>query len=299
MRTMKAMLRALLMLVFLVSPRGPFVEAAERGVLLTEAMQLKVADAFMEEGEYYRAVTEYKRFLILFPDSDRADYALFRTGLACYRGEEYESAAKCFSALREGYRESGYAPQARYFEGLSYWKSKQYGAAASAFESLVNSYPESESAPLALVAAAMLALEQENVDASRRRLQTLATTYPDYPSSLKARDAVNLLDQYQNLPRKSEILAGVMSAVVPGSGYFYAEHYGDGVTAFLINALAIAGIVTATYHENYAVAGIVGGIGLPFYFGNIYGSANAAKKWNLALRKELRNKIQVTLSYDF
>ena len=71
-----------------------------------------------------------------------------------------------------------------------------------------------------------------------------------------------------------------------------------GLTAFLINA-AIAGTVTAVYQENYAVAGIVGGIGLPFYFGNIYGSANAAKKWNLAVRKELRNKIQVTLSYDF
>ena len=299
MRTLKAMLRALLVLVFLVSPRGPSAEAAEGGVLLTEAVQLKVADAFMDEREYYRAVTEYKRFLILFPDSDRADYALFRTGLACYQGEEYESAAKSFSTLRERYGESAYAPQARYFEGLSYWKSKQYGAAAGTFESLVDSYPASETAPLALVAAAMLALEQENVDASRRRLQTLAAAYPDYPGSMKARDAVNLLDQYQNLPRKSKILAGVMSAVVPGSGYFYAEHYADGVTAFLINALAIAGMVTATYQENYAVAGIVGGIGLPFYFGNIYGSANAAQKWNLALRKELRNKIQVTLSYDF
>ena len=104
MRTLKAMLRALLVLVFLVSPRGPSAEAAEGGVLLTEAMQLKVADAFMDEREYYRAVTEYKRFLILFPDSDRADYALFRTGLACYQGEEYESAAKSFSTLRERYR---------------------------------------------------------------------------------------------------------------------------------------------------------------------------------------------------
>jgi hypothetical protein len=57
--------------------------------------------------------------------------------------------------------------------------------------------------------------------------------------------------------------------------------------------------VTAIYQENYAVAAIVGGIGLPFYFGSIYGSANAAKKWNIAVRKDLRNKICVTLNYDF
>ena len=296
---MKPLFSMFLVFTFLCAPPVSSSLAAETGVLLTESVQLKVADAFMEEGEYYRAVTEYKRFLILFPDSDRVDYALFRTGLACYQGEEYETAAKSFSTLRERYRESGYAPQAYYFEGLTYWKSRQYGEARKAFESLVQTYPESESAPLALVAAAMLALEQENVNTSRRGLQTLTAAYPDYPISPKAREAVKLLDQYENLPQKSEVLAGVMSAVVPGSGYFYAEHYGDGITAFLINALAIAGIVTATYQENYAVAGIVGGVGLPFYFGNIYGSANAAKKWNLAVKKELRNKIQLTLSYDF
>ena len=49
-----------------------------------------MADVFMAEGEYYRAVTEYKKFLILFPDSEKADYALFKTGMAYYRGEEYE-----------------------------------------------------------------------------------------------------------------------------------------------------------------------------------------------------------------
>jgi hypothetical protein len=43
----------------------------------------------------------------------------------------------------------------------------------------------------------------------------------------------------------------------------------------------------------------VGGIGLPFYVGNIYGSANAATKWNIGVRKELREKIAVSLDYRF
>lgn len=296
---MKPLLRGLLLLAFFLSALRSACLAAEGGVLLTESVQLKVADAFWEEGEYYRAVTEYKRFLILFPDSDRADYALFKTGLACYQGEEYETAAKSFRTLRERHPDSGYGAQAYYFEGLTHWKNKQYGEAQKAFENLVSAFPQSESAPLALVAGAMLALERENVHASRRGLQTLAASYPDYPVAPKAGEALKLLEQYEQLPCKSEVLAGVMSAVVPGSGYFYAAHYGDGITAFLINALAVAGIVTATYQENYAVAAIVGGIGLPFYFGNIYGSANAAKKWNLAIRKELRNKVQVTLDYNF
>ncbi|MBA4393244.1 MAG: hypothetical protein C0407_06800 [Desulfobacca sp.] len=76
-------------------------------------------------------------------------------------------------------------------------------------------------------------------------------------------------------------------------------HFGDGVTAFLINGLFIAGTITGIRQENYAVGAIVGGIGLPFYFGNIYGSANAAKKRNLAVRNEVREKVHLVLAPFF
>jgi hypothetical protein len=79
----------------------------------------------------------------------------------------------------------------------------------------------------------------------------------------------------------------------------YAGRYGDGVVALIVNGLFIAGTVAAIHQENYAVAAIVGGIGLPFYIGNIYGSANAATKWNIGVRKELREKIAVSLDYRF
>jgi outer membrane protein assembly factor BamD (BamD/ComL family) len=289
----------LLLLSIVFSPLLTSLYATEKGVLLTEEMQLKIADAFMAEGEYYRAITEYKKFRIVFPDSDKTDYVLFKTGLAYYQGEEYESCARSLGALRQKYPESGYAAQSQYFEGLAYWKLKKYQDAKAVFQTLPGVHPNSDYAPLGLTADALLALDQENVTASRQGLERLVTTYPDYLESTKATDAMKLLDQYQNLPKKSAALAGIMSAVVPGSGYFYAGHYGDGITAFLINGLAIAGTVTAISQENYAVAAIVGGIGLPFYFGNIYGSANAAKKWNIAVRKDLRNKLYVTLNYDF
>jgi len=273
--------------------------ASEKGILLTEETELKVADAFMAEREYYRAITEYKKFLILFPESDKTDYALLKIGLAYFHGEEYEASARTLANLREKYPQSIHAPEARYFEGLDYWKLRRYDHANTALEGVALSYPDSGHAPLALVADAMLALDQDDVNAGRRGIEMLVAAYPDYPASLRAEETLGLLDQYQSLPRKSEFLAGALSAVVPGSGYIYAEHYGDGITAFLINALAIAGTVTAACNENYAVAAIAGGIGLPFYFGNIYGSANAARKWNLAVRNELRSRISVTLDADF
>lgn len=279
--------------------QSPFAYPDDKGILLTEEIQLKMADVFMEEGEYYRAITEYRKFLILFPDSEKADYALFKTGMAYYRGEEYEPSVQYFSVLGEKYKTSRYLPEASYYEGLSYWKIKDREKARTAFDTLSEVFPRSEFAPLALVAGSLVTFEEENVTASMKRLEWLTDRYPEYPGSKNAKEAMTLIDQYPRLPEKSETLAAAMSAVLPGSGYIYADHVGDGITAFIINTLLIAGTITAIHRENYAVAGIVGGVGLPFYLGNIYGSANAAKKWNLGVKRELRNKVFLTLDFKF
>ena len=283
-------------LLFLVLASFSPLHADDGAVLVTGDVQLKIADAFMEEGEYYRAVTEYKKFLILFPDSAKADYASFEIAMAYFKGEEYGAAARSFLALREKYPDSGYAIRAGYLGGVSQWKLKNYDRARAALEALFEQHPESEYAPRSLVVICLAALDENKAEVSRQALNRFLDRYPGNPGEEHVKEAIVQLDRYQELPEKSPVLAGVMSAILPGSGYIYAEHYGDGITAFLINGLFIAGTVTAIHQENYAVAGIVGGVGVPFYLGNIYGSANAAKKWNLGVRNEIIQKIHSTLS---
>ena len=269
--------------------------ADDGAVRLTGDLQLKVADAFMDEGEYYRAVTEYKRYLILFADAEKADYAAFRIGLAYFKGEEYGAAARSFQALREKYPASAYALEAGYLEGMGQWKLKQYDRARTTLGVLAERHPKSAYAPRALVVVSLAALDEDKEEASRRAMGRFLERYPQHSGAQSVREAEALLERYRERPEKSPALAGLMSAILPGSGYIYAEHYGDGITAFLINGLFIAGTVTAIHNENYAVAGIVGGVGVPFYLGNIYGSANAAKKWNLEARNEIIRKIHSLL----
>ncbi len=273
----------------------PLLHAEDGAVRLTGDLQLKVADAFMDEGEYYQAVTEYKRYLILFAGSEKADYAAFRIGQAYFRGEEYAAAARAFQGLREKYPASGYAVEAGYLEGLSLWKMKAYDRARTTLAVLAEEHPESDYAPRALVVVSLAALDEDKEETSRRAMGRFLERYPGHPGVQGVKEAMALLDRYRELPEKSPALAGFMSAILPGSGYIYAEHYGDGITAFIINGLFIAGTVAAIHNENYAVAGIVGGVGVPFYLGNIYGSANAAKKWNLGVRNELTRKIHALL----
>jgi len=283
--------------LFLASPATLCM--AGDGIVLTEEIQLKLGDAFMSEGEYYRAVTEYMKFLILFPGSRKGDYALFNIGMAYFRGDEHKKAADAFASVGKRYSESGSAPAAGFYEGLSYVRLDMPDMAGKAFDRVVKLYPSSGYAPTALIGKSLLLLEEKDIPGCRNELERFLANYPDDARGKNVREAITLLEQKGELPQKSPFLAGVMSAVIPGSGHIYAGHYGDGITSLFLNGLFIAGTVMAIRQENYAVAGTVGVIGLPFYFGNIYGAANAATKWNLGVRRDLQGKIAVTLDYHF
>lgn len=276
----------------------PFHCMAADGVVLTEEIQLKVADAFMEDHEYYRAVTEYKRFIILFPHSQRADYALYAMAMAFYRGEDYGSSLKTFSRLQSAYPESPYLPAVLYIRGLVQWRMKDRDGALLSFRNVQENHRESEYGPLALLAEALMTMDGEDVEGSLAVLKRFALAYPDDPRRDQVTEAILLLGGYADLPRKSEVLAAIMSVFLPGSGYVYAGHPGDGATSFFLNGLFIAGTWAALGNATYALAGITGVIGVPFYLGNIYGSANAAAKWNRAIRNDLKTKVSRTIGFD-
>lgn len=289
-----------LLLLTVLAPVFPgALKAADKGILLTEDVQLKLADSFMSEHEYYRAVTEYKAFLILFPDSDQADSVLFKIGRANYLGDELEMAVRAFSSVCEKYPDGRYASAAGYHAGLSCWKLNRLDDAVAAFTVVATRYSASSEAPRSLLEKSIVEFDRKDIPGSRQALEQFLAAYPGNELAAKVRDTISLLDRNLELPHKSPLAAGVLSAIVPGAGHVYAGHYVDGLTSFCLNGLFIAGTIAAVKNENYAEAGVVGVIGLPFYIGNIYGAANAATKWNVSIGKDLRNTIAVSLGSEF
>ncbi len=287
----------LLLAFMLILPASPV--AALQTLVVSDELLLKLGDAFSADGDYYRAITEYKKLLILFNDSPCADTALFRIGIAYYKGEEYESAVSAFSSLRTRYPKSRHVASAAYHEGLGLVKLKKPEKASEVFAVAAAVSKNAEEARSASFSKAIADFDRQDITASRLTLDNFIQQNPMDHSVVKAREAIGLLEQYQHLSYKSTVLAGAMSALIPGSGHVYAGHYGDGITSLLLNGLFIAGTVVAIDQKNYAVAGVTGLIGLPFYIGNIYGGVNAATKWNLGIRKELRGRLALVLEYPF
>ncbi|MBW2476044.1 MAG: tetratricopeptide repeat protein [Deltaproteobacteria bacterium] len=289
-------LGTLLLAVILIGQTA-FLHASE-SVVLTDDLQMTLGNSFLAEGDYYRAITEYKKLTFLFPDSDRVPEALYQIGIAYYRGEDYASAAKSFAKVRQTYAAT-YFSSAAFHEGLCFDKLGQDEAAIEAFERarwFDTAHPDASNAQIGI---ALSAAKRDDPVTSRQALTDFLDRYPGDNREPGVHTSFTLLDMYEAQPKKSPALAGTLSAIIPGSGQVYAEHYRDGIVAFVVNGLFIAGTVTAINHENYALAGIVGGVGLPFYVGNIYGAANASRKWNLSLSRQLRDALALTLSYHY
>ena len=53
---------------------------------------LHLADAFADEQDYYRAITEYKKVIFLFPDYEKLDWVHFQIGKMYYEGGRFPQA---------------------------------------------------------------------------------------------------------------------------------------------------------------------------------------------------------------
>jgi outer membrane protein assembly factor BamD (BamD/ComL family) len=61
----------------------PLCSQVSEGQIDHPAKQFAFAEALFTERDYYRAITEYKRFIFYFPQNTRIEKAAFRIG-ECY-----------------------------------------------------------------------------------------------------------------------------------------------------------------------------------------------------------------------
>jgi len=97
-------------------------------------------------------------------------------------------------------------------------------------------------------------------------------------------------------PYKDGTLAGIMSAVIPGSGKIYIGETGDGIVAFLTTTV-FAFIAYDNFKAGHKTrAWIWTGVAAFFYAGNVYGSVAAAQVHNAKITFEFNEELKVYLN---
>ena len=242
-----------------------------------EDQLLMFADQLMREGEFFRAVTEYRRFLFTYPTSPHRALAHFRIGLALYRGQRYDKAFAIFREVVERYPGTHYAKQAMLWQGESLMRQSRYSAAEHIYDEIDKASQDDASRQQARYQLGWALIYQRQWQKASEQFQRVTPESHFFQAAqILATEALN----GEKIPQQSPWIAGILSGMLPGSGQLYNGRAGDALLAFFLNALFTAGIVETVNQDKLAIAGILSFFEAGWYGGNIYSAVNGTHKHN-------------------
>ena len=244
--------------------------------------QLGFAESLYSEGDYYRAITEYKRFNFLYPVDLLVEKSDFRIGECYFKAKRWSEAIDVFKPFILKYPRGSFRDNAIFMRGQAEKQLKRYPDALSTFDELIKSQSLAFS-DKASYERTMILVEQEEWVKAREAFATLSEDNPLYPSAIRFSQGLERMDQ---IPQKSPAVAGTLAAILPGAGHLYTERPRDAFVSFLLNGSFIWAAIELFRNNNYVAGGIVTFFEVGWYSGNIYSAVSSAHKFNRRVQDE-------------
>jgi TolA-binding protein len=268
-------------LFFILCLRPDPNDAAQ--IILNSDDQFGYAEELMKRHEYPLAVSEFERFIHFFPDDEKVPGAKLLIGQCYLNAKAYEQARKTLEKVHKDYPDRLLGGKALFLIGESYYRQGVYEEANLYFKKVGETYPQPELRDAALYRLGWSHMQSRQWQEAGDLFGTMDRMSPLYANAQEL--AIKSLEG-ESLPYKSPSTAGVLAAVLPGSGHVYCDRYKDGVVAFLLNGLFIWATVEAFDKDHDVLGGILAFLELGWYSGNIYSAVNSAHKHNRALKDE-------------
>lgn len=240
------------------------------------AASLAFADHLYQQGDYYRAVTEYERVLFLHPGTREAATARFQIAQCYFQSEKYGQAIERYRSLIIDMAADPLAEQAQLMLAEAYYRRGDYMLAIEAAETFLAAYPASPRRDAAQIRLGWSHLRQGSWTRAAGEFKKLP---PDSPLARQGADLAGEAERFPELPRKSPLVAGTL-AILPGAGHLYVGRPGEAAGALVLNGLFIWGAVRTNEHGNHVAAGILAFFELGWYIGNIQTAITAAEAYN-------------------
>lgn len=170
--------------------------------------QLRIADSYVKEGESELAITEYQRFLEVYPDHQYASYAQYQIAMVYFNQIEgpergYSGAAKAleeFEKLKRMFPRNPYKDVVdmriekcrntmadyEFLVGEFYYKKGSYNAAITRFEELMKAYPDYKKEADVLFYTGM---SYKNLGQKDKAIEYLNRLIEKYPNNKVTADA--------------------------------------------------------------------------------------------------------------
>lgn len=250
------------------------------------------ADSLFQEGDYLNAAHEYKRLLFSHPDAPQIDFIAFRVAASYQNAGKLENAIRAYQLLIDTYPKSALVARAKNNIAQCHILSGDNAQGIASLTRFLSEHKENSLAPRAHFTIGMLHIDKGEWAQASRVWNEVFLTYPESPFAKVSDKLVQTVKDIDTLPRRSPTVAGVLSALVPGSGQIYSGRTMNGFYAFV--SVAVLGSASFYYvdQERYEVAVPIGIFGAFFYGNSIYQSIQNAHTFNRQQERFFRNTIQ-------
>lgn len=295
-------MNALLPLMLLLSaqdavdaPEAPATSATSStsATSATSSTTLQFADHLFLDGDWYRAITEYRRFLYEVkgrgPEAERAALAI---GEALARGEQWDAAGRQLDGVAQRAGNEDLRRAAMFSAGRAYLLDLRPELAKPRFRLLVED-GETE-AKLKTQSRWLLAwghFDAGELTEAREYFQQLADVKGG-PHATEAAGIVKAIDAKDDVELKDPLLAGTLS-LVPGLGHFYLGQWGVGTTSLVWNGLFIFAAISAWLSGDIGVAAVLSIFELGWYAGGVFGAVAGAVRHNRDAVKNWKDDVLV------
>lgn len=240
---------------------------------------------FAADFDLYRAITDFKRALLLLPESaqERRMEIEYQIALSYYFGKKYQETIYQFESselskadatfpafpdlllmLYDCYHELGNEVQGGHILSLI----DQFDPLKAEKLRILNSVKKVDLASLYEVGCS---------DPKRSYLETIVSNY--------RRDALSV--------KKAEML----NALLPGAGYWYVGQRETAITSFVVNSLFLAAAACFFHYDNIPAGIITLSLESGWYVGGIWGGGLAARYHNERVYESYADKITAKENY--
>lgn len=244
---------------------------------------------FMEK-DYYRSITEFKRYLFFSENKLKKSKAELYIGLNYLGGKDYQNAKRVFQNINDDIfhsqrkiaalkladtnltKKKSKIKQHKYYDFFPLYFSTEYYV--NYLEEYKNNDQYYDEAYTKLILVNMLNI---NRDKTVSLINNATTTNNKYKALLE-KMTVNAEKMY-HIPQKSKLTA-ILLSIIPGMGQVYAGEVKKGFIALAVNVVMGFTAYYSFVHYDKFLGIFIGQFELTFYSGNIINAQNAVAKYN-------------------
>jgi len=253
------------------------------------------AESLMAENDFFRAITEYKRLAFYSSDDEVKRNCAYAIALAYLKSDHFSLSLAYLDALVN-------LPQvpeklllkANLLYGVNFYCLHEPVLARNYFDKSVLT----DTSGMPELFLGLLSAENSAWQEASGFFRAAADKAGTTGYGLLAVDLTKEILKGQTLDRRSPFLAGMFSAVLPGSGQAYTGHWFDGLNAFtMVGLFGFSTYLAFSYESQqnkgyYVYTAISGIITSLFYFSNILGAARTAEYYTAKQRQDFLDGIR-------